>query len=417
MSSVSSSVPSRDSAPAPPVTAAPPGPRCARGAWLTAVAVVLIALNLRLGISSASALLEALRTDLALPSAVAALLPTLPTLCFAAAGAGTGALARRAGAERAVLLALAALTAGLAIRAVPAVWALLAGTALGMSGLALCNVLLPTLVRTHFPGRTGLLTGVYTTTLALGAAAASAVSVPLADSVGSPSLGLAVWAVPALAALVVWAAVRARAPRAADGSVGGPGGRISLRAVARTRLGALVTVYFGLQALNAYAVVGWLPSLLSGQGMSEGAAGAVLAVTQAVGIPVSFVVLAAVKGPGRLRGAFVGVSLAMLAGFTGLLLAPVALPMVWAVLVGLGMCSFPLVLAVIAQSGSSPAETTALSTLSQSLGYLLAALGPLAVGLLHGATGGWTAPMAALLVTAAAQLVAGVLLSRCRGDG
>lgn len=415
MSSAPSSAPSRDSAPASSVTPAPSGPRRARAVRLTAVAVVLIALNLRLGISSASALLEALRTDLALPSAVAALLPTLPTLCFAAAGAGTGALARRVGAERAVLLALAVLTAGLAIRAVPAAWALLAGTALGMSGLALCNVLLPTLVRTHFPGRTGLLTGVYTTTLALGAAAASAVSVPLASAVGSPSLGLAVWAVPALAALVVWAVVRARAPRAA--SAGGPGERTSLRAVARTRLGVLVTVYFGLQALNAYAVVGWLPSLLSGQGMSEGAAGAVLAVTQAVGIPVSFAVLAAAKGPGRLRGAFVGVSLAMLAGFTGLLLAPVALPMVWAVLVGLGMCSFPLVLAVIAQSGSSPAETTALSTLSQSLGYLLAALGPLAVGLLHGATGGWTAPMAALLVTAGAQLVAGVLLSRCRGDG
>ncbi|MGW1197757.1 MFS transporter [Streptomyces sp. NPDC002536] len=416
MSSAPSPAPPRDFAPASSVMLAPPGPRRARAVRLTAVAVVLIALNLRLGISSASALLEALRTDLALPSAVAALLPTLPTLCFAAAGAGTGALARRVGAERAVLLALAVLTAGLAIRAVPAVWALLAGTALGMSGLALCNVLLPTLVRTHFPGRTGLLTGVYTTTLALGAAAASAVSVPLASAVGSPSLGLAVWAVPAVAALVVWAVVRARAPRAASASAGGPGERISLRAVARTRLGVLVTVYFGLQALNAYAVVGWLPSLLSGQGMSAGAAGAVLAVTQAVGIPVSFAVLAAAKGPGRLRGAFVGVSLAMLAGFTGLLLAPVALPMVWAVLVGLGMCSFPLVLAVIAQSGSSPAETTALSTLSQSLGYLLAALGPLAVGLLHGATGGWTAPMAALLVTAAAQLVAGVLLSRCRGD-
>ncbi|MCC2278644.1 MFS transporter [Streptomyces sp. ET3-23] len=395
-----------------PITAAPPGPRRARAAWLTAVAVVLIALNLRLGISSASALLEALRTDLALPPAVAALLPALPTLCFAAAGAGTGALARRAGAERAVLLALAALTAGLAIRAVPAVWALLAGTALGMSGLALCNVLLPTLVRTHFPGRTGLLTGVYTTTLALGAAAASAVSVPLARALGSPSLGLAVWAGPALAALMMWAAVRARAPRGVKTAAGVPGERISLRAVARTRAGVLVTAYFGLQALNAYAVVGWLPSLLSGQGMSEGAAGAVLAVTQAVGIPVSFAVLAVAKGPGRLRGAFVGVSLAMLAGFTGLLVAPVALPMVWAVLVGLGMCSFPLVLAVIAQSGGSPAETTALSTLAQSLGYLLAALGPLAVGLLHGATGGWTAPMAALLVTAAAQLVAGVLLSR-----
>ncbi len=392
----------------PPTVGTAPTPTPARAGALTALAVVLIALNLRLGISSASALLDALRAALGFSPFVGALLPTLPTLCFAAAGAGTGALSRRFGAECTVLLALAALTAGLAVRAVPTTWALLAGTVLGMSGLALCNVLLPALVRTHFPRHIGLLTGLYTTTLALGAALASAMAVPVADAAGSPSLGLAAWALPALVATAVWAGVRA--PRA-DRSAPEPP-RISPWAMARTRLGALVTAYFGLQALNAYAVVGWLPSLLAGHGMADGRAGLVLAVTQAVGIPVSFAVLALARDPGRLRGAFVVVSAAMLAGFGGLLVAPVALPMVWAVLVGLGLCSFPLVLAVIARSGGGPAETTALSTLAQSLGYLLAALGPLAVGLLHSATGGWTAPMALLLATAAAQLAAGVALSR-----
>ncbi|MFI9235974.1 MFS transporter [Streptomyces sp. NPDC053079] len=392
-------------------TAAVSRPARTRAGLLTVFAVVLVALNLRLGISSASALLDALRLSPGLPATGAALLTALPTLCFAAAGAGTGALARRFGAERTVLLALLALTAGLAVRAVPHTGALLAGTVLGMSGLALCNVLLPTLVRTHFPHRTGLLTGLYTTALALGAALTSAVAVPVADAVGSPSLGLAVWALPALVATAVWAGVRAPSRPGAPG----PAERIPLRSVARTRTGVLVTAYFGLQALNAYAVVGWLPSLLSGQGMSESGAGAVLALTQAVGIPMSFVMLASTKGagsPDRLRGAFVAVSLAMLAGFGGLLVAPVALAWVWAVLVGLGLCSFPLVLAVIAQSGGSPAETTALSTLAQSAGYLLAALGPLAVGLLHGATGGWAAPMTALLVTAGAQLAVGAALTR-----
>ncbi|MEU3353544.1 MFS transporter [Streptomyces sp. NPDC037389] len=384
-----------------------------RAGLLTAVAVLLIALNLRLGMSSAAALLDALRADLGFSPLVAALLPTLPSLCFAAAGAGTGALARRLGAERAVLAAVGALTAGLAVRAVPATWALLAGTVLGMSGLALCNVLLPTLVRTYFPGRVGLLTGLYTTTLALGATLASAVAVPVAVAVGSPSLGLAVWALPALAATVVWGArTGIRTPGVTMPSVQGE--RISPWAMARTRLGALVTAYFGLQALNAYAITGWLPSLLSGHGMSGGAAGVVLAVAQAVGIPVSFAVLALAKGPAGLRGAFAVVSAAMLAGFTGLLVAPMTMPLVWAVLVGLGLCSFPLVLTVIAQSGSGPAQTTALSTLSQSLGYLLAASGPLAVGLLHDATGGWTAPMALLLATAAAQLAAGIALTRGR---
>ncbi|MEV0277190.1 MFS transporter [Streptomyces sp. NPDC050610] len=385
-------------------------PTLTRSAVIAAAGIVLIALNLRLGISSAAALLDRLRADPGLGPLAAALLPALPTLAFAAAGAGTATLARRLGAERTVLLALAALTAGLAVRAAPATWALLAGTVLGTSGLALCNVLLPTLLRARFPSRVALLTGVYTTTMALGSTLGAAVAIPVADAVGSPSLGLAVWALPALAATAVWSFVR---PPEARGAAGGAaaGERVSPLAMARTRLGALVTAYFALQALNCYAVIGWLPSLLSDHGMSGGAAGGMLAVTQAVGIPATFAVLAFARAPGRLRTAFVAISAAMLAGFAGLLTAPVALPLLWAVLVGLGLCSFPLVLAVIGDSGSTPAETTALSTLSQSLGYLVAALGPFAVGLLHSASGGWTVPMAALLATAAAQLAVGVALS------
>ncbi|MGY3676467.1 MFS transporter [Streptomyces sp. TE33382] len=384
-----------------------------RAAWLAGAGVVLIALNLRLGISSASALLDALRTDLGFGAAAAAVLPALPTLSFAAAGFFTGRIAGRIGAERTVLLALAALTAGLALRGVPATWALLGGTVLGMSGLALCNVLLPTLLRAHFPARVALFTGVYTTVMALGSTLGAAVAVPLAAQAGSPSLGLAVWALPALLATLVWSFVRA--PKARTAAAGQASATyVSPWAMARTRLGALVTAYFALQALNCYAIIGWLPTMLSEQGMSGGAAGGILAVSQAVGIPATFLVLAFARAPGRLRLAFAAISAAMLAGFTGLLLAPVALPVAWAVLVGFGLCSFPLVLAVIGNSGSSPAETTALSSLSQSLGYLIAALGPFAVGLLRSAYGGWTLPMAALIVTAAAQLAVGMALSAQR---
>ncbi|WP_328512788.1 MFS transporter (plasmid) [Streptomyces sp. NBC_00376] len=189
-----------------------------RAAWLAGAGVVLIALNLRLSISSASALLDALQTDLGFGAAAAAALPALPTLSFAAAGFFTGRITRRLGAERTVLLALAALTAGLTLRGIPATWALLGGTVLGMSGLALCNVLLPTLLRAHFPARITLLTGVYTTVMALGSTLGAAVAIPLAAWAGSPSLGLAVWAMPALLATLMWALVRAPEARPASSS-------------------------------------------------------------------------------------------------------------------------------------------------------------------------------------------------------
>ncbi|MFG3283428.1 MFS transporter [Streptomyces sp. NPDC048111] len=386
-----------------------------RAAWLAGAGVVLIALNLRSGISSASALLDALRNDLGFGATAAAALPALPTLSFAFAGFCTGRIAGRLGTERTVLIALAALTAGLAVRGVAATWALLAGTVLGMSGLALCNVLLPTLLRTHFPAKVALFTGVYTTTMALGSTLGAAVAVPLATAMGSSSLGLAVWAAPALLATLVWSFVRT--PSAVSASGAGAGSRadgeyVSPWTMARTPLGLLVTGYFALQALNCYAIIGWLPTLLSDQGMSSGGAGTILAVSQAVGIPGTFMVLAFARAPQRLQPAFLAISAAMLAGFLGFLLAPLAMPLIWAVLVGLGLCSFPLVLAVIGNSGSSPAETTALSSLSQSLGYLVATLGPFAVGLLHSASGGWTLPLLALLVTASAQLVVGLALSQ-----
>ncbi|MFI6981312.1 MFS transporter [Embleya sp. NPDC050154] len=383
-----------------------------RAAWLAGVGIVLIAFNLRLGISSAAALLEALRDTLGFGSVTASLLPTLPTLCFAAAGLTAAPLARRFGTERAVLVALFALAAGLGIRVVPTTWALLTGTVLGMSGLAVGNVLLPALLRAHYPHRVSVLTGVYTTVMALGATLAAAIAVPVADGLDSPSLGLAVWALPAVAALLVWSLVRA--PHALTAKAG-PAAYVSPWTMARTRLGRLVTAYFALQALNCYALVGWLPTLLSDEGMSSGKAGAMLAITQGAGIPATFALLAFVRATGRLRPAFVVVSVSMLIGFVGLLVAPVALPAVWAAAVGLGFCSFPLVLSVIGGSGTGAAETTALSTLAQSLGYAVAATGPFALGLMHGATGGWTVPMAALVVTAVGQLLVGLVLSGNRG--
>lgn len=177
----------------PPNTA--PRPASARpmsraaATWLTAAGVVLIALNLRLGISSTSALLEQLRAELGFGPLVASLVPALPTLCFAAVGATSAMLARRVGTERAVLLALSVLSAGLAVRAVPRTGALLAGTLLGAAGLALCNVLLPAVVKAHFPARVALMTGVYTTTMALGSAVAAAAAVPVADLAGEPRRG------------------------------------------------------------------------------------------------------------------------------------------------------------------------------------------------------------------------------------
>ncbi|MFB7915386.1 MFS transporter [Streptomyces sp. NPDC056061] len=382
-----------------------------RAAWPAAAGIVLIALNLRLAISSAAALMEQLQAQLGFGPLVASLVPALPALCFAAVGATGAVLARRLGTEPAVLLALLALCAGLAVRAVPQTWALLAGTLLGSAGLALCNVLLPAVVRTHFPDRVALLTGVYTTVMALGSAFAAAAAVPVAGAAGRPSLGLAAWTLPALAALGVWA-LRPGAWKGSPPRSGG--GTVSAWAVGRTRFGLLVTAVFALQSLNSYAVIGWLPTVLTDHGMSSDRAGFMLGLALFVGVPSTFVLMPLTRTPARLRLAFCIVGVSLIAGYLGLLYAPTALPVLWAVLTGLGLGAFPLILAVIGASGRSPQETAALSAFSQSTGYLLASAGPFGVGLVRSVTGGWTAPLALLLGLAALQLFVGLSLTSSR---
>ena len=60
------------------------------------------------------------------------------------------------------------------------------------------------------------------------------------------------------------------------------------------------------------------------------------------------------------------------------------------------------------------AGTTSLSAFAQSIGYVLAGTGPLLVGVLHGATGGWTWPFVLLFVDLGVMAVSGWCIARPR---
>ena len=83
-----------------------------------------------------------------------------------------------------------------------------------------------------------------------------------------------------------------------------------------------------------------------------------------------------------------------------------------AVLVGIGCCVFPVVLTLIGLRAHTPDGTAALSGFTQSLGYLLAALGPFLMSTLYDHTGGWTAPLWLLLALVAPLLAVGAYAGR-----
>jgi MFS transporter, CP family, cyanate transporter len=389
------------------------------GRALILAGIVLVAANLRLGVSSTGPLLDQLRDRLHLGAGVVTLLPTLWVVIFAFAGPAGSWLARRHGAGSVLAASLAVLVAGSAVRGIPDVPGLLAGSVLAGIGIALGNVLLPVVVRTYFPHRIGAITGLYSTMIALGSTVAAGIAVPLSDTFGGPSGGLAFWTFPALVGLALWMAShshRRRHDRTVAASGTAQQAHIPLKSLAKSKLAWAMTVAFGLQSMSGYVVMGWIPTVLSDHGMSHAAAGTVLSVTFAVNAPLSFVVPLTAARLRSQRGLALALAVVFGLGFVTLIVAPASLAYLAAVLIGIGMAAFPLVLTMIGLRGGTPAGTAALSAFSQSAGYLIAALGPIMFGILGHALHSWTVPLAIMVVVVLAQgVVAAYVGSPKRG--
>ena len=390
-----------------------PKPRKRLVAAFGILAVVLIGLNLRAGISSASALYHDLQLVLGYGPLTAALLPSIPTLCFAVAGAATSWLVRRVGVEKAIAIALATLTAGLALRAVPSVGMLLLGTVVSMSGLAVCNVAMPSFIREHYAHKTAAMTGVYTITMSFGATISAAVSVPLAMQLDSPSLGLAAWAILSVVTLLAFIPVALAAHRRPAPA---PAAATSPWKLLKTRQGLLITAFFTIQAIAAYSIISWLPLILIDGGLDPATAGLMLGLAQVVTVLTNIGLLALAGRPGGLRRAFMLASGSYLLGAVALLALPAQAAVAPALLLGFGFGVFALVLVVISKSGSTTAEATAMSTVAQSVGYLVGTMGPFGLGLAHTVSGGWTVPLILLVAVAAVQVVLAWMLTATGRD-
>ncbi|WP_232083979.1 MFS transporter [Arthrobacter sp. SO5] len=392
----------------PETVLSPPAPR-PRGVVIAGVvAIVLIGLNLRAGITGAAALLHDLQAVLGYGPLVAAVIPSIPTLCFAVAGTATSWLTRQLGLEKAILLSLVMLAAGLLLRGIPSTGMLLAGTVVGMSGLAVCNVAMPSFIRVHFADRTSLMTALYTLTMTTGATVVAVLIVPVAQQLGSPSAGVGSIGVLALCACLGFLPIALHAHRNAPAA---EAGRVSPWPLLLTRAGLLITAGFTVQALLAYSVMSWFPYMLVTLGLTAAESGVMFGLMQLVSVPAGMVLVAVASRSGMRRTAFYLATVTMAAGVLAMLVLPVAWAPLTAVLLGFGLGIFPLVMVMISRSGRTTAETTALSTVAQSAGYLLATLGPFGMGLLHSATGSWTLPLSLLLAVALGQIIVGHLLT------
>ena len=369
---------------------------------LLALAALLLAANQRAPIVAVGSLAPLIQADLQLGSTLMGWVTSLPVLCFALFAPAAPWLARRWGVKKVLAGAAALLLAGIVLRTVYAHAAvLLAGTLVLSLGITLANILQPSIVKRYFPLRVGLMTALFSAVMSLVAGTASAVSVPLAARYDWAA-ALWLWAFPALLALLVWlwvlrgSEVAAPAPAAAT-AVDLP--------LWRLPLAWSISLFMGTQSLLYYMMAAWLPGILVSKGVPLADAGWYGLVFQWVSIPVSFAVGMLAERMRRQTVLAVGASLCGIVGVLGLWFLPAAWVTLCVVLMGASTAgAFALSLMFFSLRTDTPAEAASVSAMAQTVGYLLASVGPAGAGWLLDASGSWFWPLG---------LLGGVLLIQC----
>ncbi len=386
-----------------------PSPSSSPRRLLLIVGIVLVALNLRSAIASVGPLVSVMRPATGLSNTALGLLTTLPLLAFGCVSPFTSVVSRRVGVERTVALALVLLAVGTGLRAAESVVALYLGTSLMGVGVALGNVLLPVLAKRDFPAHPGPITSLYSSMMGLGATAAAGLSVPLAAVFGWRG-ALGIWVLPAVFALLVWL-VQLSGPRPAL-QVRRPGG-VTLRVLGRSRLAWQVALYMGLQSLTFYVIIAWLPDLLQSRGLSEAAAGWMLALSQVTGILGTALIPVWAGTLADQRRIIWTLAVLEAVGLGGLLLPGGMLAALWVSLLGFILGgTFGLALTLLVLRAPDAESAGELSGMAQSVGYFVAAIGPAVFGYLHDATAGWTVPILLLGAVLSGKVLSGLPAGR-----
>ena len=385
---------------------------------LLVVGVVALGFNLRTAIASLPPIFPELESALHISTATVSVLAATPVICFGVVSGFAAALARRLGEERLLFAAIVTLTVGIVVRAAAPGVALFPGTILAGAAVAIMNVLLSSLIKRRWPARAGFLIGLYITALSAGAIVGSVVSVPLWQATGGSILITLGWlAAPAALAALLWLPQlrQASAPAPTPAGPAAADAPAAVLVVYRHALAWQVMFFMGLQSLIYYATLSWLPTILRYRGESAAGAGDLLALMGVGNLAVSLIVPVAAQRMRSQHTLVIPTVLAVAAGLAGLAYAPLGGAVAWALILGAGQnAALALAIFFTAARSPQPAAAASLSAFSQSAGYLLAAAGPIGVGLLRSETGSWTAPVAVLLALTAILLVAGLLAARPR---
>lgn len=377
--------------------------------------VLILALGGRTGVAALSPIADEVELDLPLDGIWLALLGAIPPIAYAVSAWLTPRVVRRYNLEVvaigvAVVTGLAHIGRGYA----PAYWGLFLGTVILMLGVGVLNVILPGLVKLYAPERIGLMTSLYSTMMAISTAVPPAVGLVLASEFGW-RLSLASWGLISLLAIAPYVILL---PRALSRTAAEKQASLSLPTTRNAHVGRSATaraimLAFAVSGFTAYTVFGVLPAILIDYvGVSAELAAIALTVFSIMGMPMSLIIPNLAVKPGWSGRLIVFAAISGATGFLGIALLPGVWPLLWTVLIALNTLTFSMSLALIGARTATHHMATELSGYVNTVGYLIAAIGPIAVGAVHEITDSWFIPLLVLALFATALLPAGAVLAR-----
>jgi CP family cyanate transporter-like MFS transporter len=364
---------------------------------LTVVGVLLISLNLRSPITGLGPLLDVIREQLHLSSMQAGMLTTLPLLAFAFFSPIAAILGRKRGLEQSLMLALVLILMGIIVRSLGSVSWLFIGTVIIGAGIAIANVLLPSLLKRDFPTKVTTITAVYVLMMGVGSTFSASFAIPVMNMASELSITfIPNWAF-ALASIIAFPviAIMFWLPQLKKHSV--PTAEMAEidnhSYLWRSASAWHITIFLALNSLLMYIFVSWLPVILVDYGYSHQEAGFIHGMLQlATAMPAIILIPLMAKIHDK-RALTVSMSLLAFIGIAGLIALP-SMAIVWVLFFGVGFGGgFILALAFISLRTQSVHQAAALSGMAQCCGYLLAASGPIAIGALHESSGNWLLPL------------------------
>lgn len=356
---------------------------------LFVLAIFLFAMILRTPLTVVGPIISFIRDGLGISNVLAGFLTTIPLLAFAVISPFASRVARKLGMEWTLFYSIILLAVGVALRSFGTTSVLIVGTVLIGVAIAFGNVLIPSYFKLKFPLHIGLLTAVYSVSMNMSGGLGAGISYAVADTAGwQVALGFSL--VFAALTLIAWLPLL----RAQKVEVRSTNKNVPPKRMWRSPLAWAVALSMGLQSLIFYCSSAWLPEILISQGLEASAAGWMVSIMQLAQIPMTFLIpILAGKLPTQ-RPIVAFFTMCYLVGFAGILLEWTSLTLLWMIALGFaGGASFGLVLMLFTLRTKTAYEAADLSGFAQSIGYTLAAVGPVLFGYLHDATNSWLLPI------------------------